>query len=103
MAWNVDGMTVTGRVWRFAGGWAAFSDAVADVYLAVAGGPGTDPGGLAFSKLRDGGIYNFDLDQPLHPRTIAASSAARAGGKRPPLQRSNWDSDQLRLIRSQGH
>ena len=96
--WQVNGMTVTGRAWRFAGGWAAFTDDVPDVYLAAAGGPGTEPGGLAFTTLRDGSAYNFDLDQPLHPRTIVASSAARAEGERPPLQRQDWDSDQLRLI-----
>jgi hypothetical protein len=102
VAWQVDGRPVTGRVWRFAGGWAAFSDAVPGVYLAVAGGRGTDPGGLAFTRVLDGAAYNFELDQPLHPRMLVTSSAARADGERPPLRRQEWDDDQLRLIHGQG-
>ena len=33
---RVDDAAVTARAWRFAGGWAVVSDAVDDVYLAVA-------------------------------------------------------------------
>jgi hypothetical protein len=99
VAWQMKDGTVPGRAWRFAGGWAAFSDAMSDVYLAAAGGPATDPGGLAFAPLRNGNAYNFDLAQPLHPRTLAASNAARAGGERPPLQRQDRDHAQLELIR----
>jgi hypothetical protein len=102
VAWQVNNIMVTARVWWFAGGWAAFSDTVPGVYLGVAGGEGSDPGGLAFAALPDGSAYHFDLDQPLHPKTIAASSSARTGGERPPLQRQDWHDDQLRLIRGQG-
>jgi hypothetical protein len=99
-AWQVNGIPVMARVWRFAGGWAAVSDAVPGVYLAAAGGEGSSPAGLAFVPLPDGSAYHFDLDQPLHPQTIVGS--ARAGGERPPLQRQDWHDDQLRLIRGHG-
>ena len=78
-------------------GWAAYSDSADDVYLAAAGS-GIGPGGLALTALRDGRAYNFDLDQPLHPGIIAASSAARAGGERLPPLRPDWHADQLRLM-----
>jgi hypothetical protein len=97
--WQVDGAAVTARGWRFAGGWAAVSDAVPDVYLAAAG-LGTGPDGLSLAVLRDGGGYHFTLDQPLHPDVMAASRAARAGGDRPLPDRPGWHADQLRLIRS---
>jgi hypothetical protein len=94
--WRVDGWPVAARGWRFAGGWAAFSDSVDGVYLAAAGSAGTDPDGLAFGLLHDGLAYGFDLDQPLHPSVIAASSAA--GGERIPPPPRHWHADQVRLL-----
>jgi hypothetical protein len=44
-------------------------------------------------------MVNVDLDQPLHPRAIAASSAARAGGEGLPPSRPDWHADQLGLMR----
>jgi hypothetical protein len=95
VTWWVDGAAVTARVWRFAGGWAAVSDAIGDVYLGAAGTGSAD---LSLTRLRDGGGYGFGLDQPLHPGVLAASSAARAGGERAPEPRLDWHPDQLRLI-----
>lgn len=95
--WRVDGLDAGARMWRFAGGWAAVSDSVSGVYLAVAGW-GTGPEGLALTRLKDGRAYNFNLGQPLHPATLAASSAARDGGERLPPQRPDWHKDQLRLM-----
>jgi hypothetical protein len=95
--WRVDGAAVTARAWRFAGGWAAVSEAV-DVYLAVAG-LGTDPDGLSLGLIADGGAYHFRLDQPLHPDVMAASRAARPGGGEFPWpQPGQWHDDQLRLL-----
>ena len=98
VSWRVDGSEVGARTWRFAGGWAAVSDSVDGVYLAAAGS-GIGPDGLALAALRDGRAYNVDVDQPLHPRAIAASSAARAGGEGLPPSRPDWHADQLRLTR----
>jgi len=95
VTWHVDGAAVTARVWRFAGGWAAISDAIGDVYLGAAGTGSAD---LSLTRLRDGGGYGFGLDQPLHPGVLTASSAARDGGERAPEQRLDWHPDQLRLI-----
>jgi hypothetical protein len=101
VSWRVDGSEAGARAWRFAGGWAAFSDSVDGVYLAAAGSADTDgPDGLAFAALQDGHGYNFDLDQPLHPRVIAASSAARDGGERALSLRQDWHADQVRLLRA---
>jgi hypothetical protein len=100
VSWRLDGSEIPARARRFAGGWAAYSDSADGVYLAAAG-VGTGPDGLALTALRDGHAYNFDLDQPLHPRTISASSAARIGGERLPPYRSDWHADQLRLIPGQ--
>jgi hypothetical protein len=99
VSWRVDGSEVGARAWRFAGGWAAFSDSVDGVYLAAAGSPGTDPDGVALAALQDGHAYNFDLDLPLHPGVIAASSAARDGGERALPLRPDWHADQVRLLR----
>jgi hypothetical protein len=70
VGWRVDGTAVSARVWRFAGGWAAVSDAVPGAYLAAVG-LGADPDGLSLAVLRDGGACHFDLSQPLHPRMLS--------------------------------
>jgi hypothetical protein len=98
VTWRVDGSAAMARAWRFAGGWAAFSDSVDGVYLAAAGSAGTDPDGLEFAVLTGGRAYNFDLDQPLGPAVIAASSAA-AGGERALPLRLDWHADQLEVLR----
>jgi hypothetical protein len=95
--WRVDGLDAGARMWRFAGGWAAVSDSMGGVYLAAAAW-GTGPDGLALTRLANGRAYGFDLAQPLDPRAVAASSAARAGGERLPPQRPDWHADQLRLV-----
>jgi hypothetical protein len=95
---RVDGAPVTARAWRFAGGWAAISDGVDDVYLAVTC-LGAHPGGLALGRLADGGAYHFRLDGPLHPDVMAASRAARTGGDGLAPRRQGWHDDQLRVLR----
>jgi hypothetical protein len=76
--WQVDGAAVTARVCRFAGGWAAITDAVDDVYLTVVG-VGTGPEGLSLTQLQDGSAYHFDLAGPLNPGAMSASRRAAAG------------------------
>jgi len=97
VSWEVDGVVVPARVWRFADGWAAFSDAVDGVYLAAASSGG-DPGGLALARLADGRAYTFSLDEPLHPGVIQESSAAITGDKLIRPERQDWHPDQARLI-----
>jgi hypothetical protein len=98
--WRVDAATVAARVWQFAGGWAAISDAVDEVYL-TAVGAGTRPEGLSLARLRDGGAYHFDLAQPLAPRLLSASRRA-AGvqfeGSR--WESQGWHADHVRLMRA---
>jgi hypothetical protein len=105
VGWRVDGVPVQVHVWRFAGGWTAFTDAVAGVYLSVVGvGPGTGPEDLSFAALRDGSAYHFDLHGPLSLETAEASAEA-AGvplGSPPSCQRHDWHPDQLQLIRELG-
>jgi hypothetical protein len=109
-AWPTAGWLVGGRpakapVWRFAGGWTAFTDAAAGVYLVVVGiGPGTDPDGLSFAPLRDGGTYHFNLWEPLsiEVANAAAETAGAPNGSAPPWQRQDWHPDQLQLIRELG-
>jgi hypothetical protein len=101
VAWRVDDLPVAARAWSFAGGWAAYSDAVDGVYLAAAGSS-ADPDGLALVTLHDGRGYNFDLGQPLDSDVIAASSAARAGGERIRPHREEWHTDQLGLLSGAG-
>lgn len=98
--WLVDGAVVAARVWRFAGGWVAVSDAVEGVYLAAVGA-GTDPDGLSLAVLQDGSAYHFDLQQPLHVPVISASRE-RAGGDALELHlRQDLHADQLRLLPDQ--
>jgi hypothetical protein len=97
ISWRVDGTAVPARVWRFADGWAAVSDAVESVYLAAAG-TGTEPGALSLAVLTDGDARHFDLDQPLHPDTLPAGLARDGGYERRYLRRMEFHADQLRLM-----
>jgi hypothetical protein len=103
--WRVGGVPAKAPVWRFAGGWTAFTDAVAGVYLVVVGvGPGTDPDGLSFAPLRDGSSYHFNVREPLSFDVVraAAEAAGVPEGSDPPWQPQNWHPDQLQLIRELG-
>ena len=99
VTWQVDGLPVPARAWEFAGGWAAFSDGLDEVYLA-ASGCGARPDGLALTRLRDARAYHFDLAQPLDTRAVTASSAAAwaddADGQ-PAWRPADWHPGQLRL------
>jgi hypothetical protein len=100
--WRVGGGLVPVPVWRFAGGWTAFTDAAVGVYLSVAAvGPGPGPEDLGLVALRDGRAYHFDLDESLSI-AIAEAAAEAAGvplGPDPSWQRQDWHPDQLQLIR----
>ena len=103
VGWRVDGAGVTARVSWFAGGWAAVSDAVAEVYLSAVG-IGVGPDGLSLTRLQDGAGYHFDLKQPLRPGVLSASArAADVQFEAPPWQRQDWHADQLRLMRESEH
>jgi hypothetical protein len=97
--WSVDGAAVAAHVWRFAGGWAAVSDAAPGAYLAAVG-VGAEPDDLSLARLPDAGAYHFDLAEPLHPRVRPAS--ARAAGVElegePSWRCRDWHADQLRLL-----
>lgn len=101
-SWRVDGEPVQVPVWRFAGGWTAFTDVAAGVYLSVAGvGPDTGPEDLGLAALRDGRAYHFDLGAPLS-LAMAEAAAEAAGvplGADPSWQHQEWHPDQLQLIR----
>jgi hypothetical protein len=105
VGWQVDGLPVQVRVWRFAGGWTAFTDAAAGVYLCVVGvGSGTCAENLSVAALRDAGAYHFDLHGPVS-LTLAKASAQAAGvplGSPPSWLRADWHADQLQLIRELG-
>ena len=102
VGWRMDGAAVSARVIWFARGWAAVSDAMADVYLSAVG-MGVGPDGLCLARLQDGVAYHFDLHQPLRPGALSASSqAAGAQLEVPPWQRQDWHADQLRLMRESG-
>jgi hypothetical protein len=99
--WQVDGAAVNARVWWFAGGWAAVSDAVEGVYLAAVG-VGANPEGLSLAVLENGDAYHFELGQPMHTPVLVASHAARTDGDPPPRQPQDWHPDQLRLMPQPG-
>jgi hypothetical protein len=105
VGWQVDDVPVQVRVWRFAGGWTAVTDAAAGVYLCVVGvGPGTGQEGLSLATLRDSSAYHFDLHEPLSLELVKAS-AETAGvrlGSPPTWVREDWHPDQLQLIRELG-
>lgn len=97
--WKVDGTAVPARAWRFAGGWAAVSDAVGSVYLAAVG-MGTEPDGLSLAVIPDGDAYHFDLNQPLHPDTLSAGLKRDGGYERRYLRRTEFHADHDQLSRS---
>lgn len=104
-SWRVDGAQVQAPVWRFAGGWAGFTDAAAGVYLVVvAVGPGKGPDNLSLAALHDSSAYHFDVQGPLSLEMIHASADA-AGvpvGTKLSWQRREWHPDQVQLIRDLG-
>lgn len=101
VGWRVDGAVVPARVSWFAGGWAAISDGVAEVYLSAVG-VGTSPAGLSLARLPDGTGYHFQLEQPLRPEVLSASRRAAEVPFEGPWQRQEWHGDQLQLMRESG-
>jgi hypothetical protein len=98
--WQLDAAAVAARVCRFAGGWAAITDAADEVYLAVVG-MGTEPEGLSLTQLQDGDAYHFDLAGPLKPGTMSASrQAAGVSFEAARWESQSWHADQLQLMRS---
>lgn len=92
--WLVNSAPAAARVWRFADGWAAVSDAVPGVCLGAVG-IGVAPDGLSLETVTDGRDYHFDLEEPLSPRVLSAATDA-AGAV--PLRSATWHADQLRLV-----
>jgi hypothetical protein len=56
--------SVIARVWQFADGWAGFSDAMDDVYLAGVGACIASEE-LSLEMLLDSSVHHFDLGRPL--------------------------------------
>lgn len=97
-SWRVDGAAVAGRRWRFAGGWAAISDAVDQMYL-TAVGVGAEPEELPLTRLLDGSAYHVDLTRPLSPAVLSASmQATGVQSEDPRWQRHDWHPDHVRLM-----
>jgi hypothetical protein len=97
--WKVDAAAAAARVCRFAGGWAAITDAADEVYLAVVG-VGAGPEGLSLTQFQDGSAYHFDLAGPLSLRVMSASrKAAGVPFEAPEWESQSWHADQLRLMR----
>jgi len=101
VGWRVEGAAVPARVTWFAGGWAAISDGVAEVYLSAVG-MGVGPNGLSLARLHDGAAYHFDMEQPLRPGVLSASRGAAHVEFGGPWQRQDWHADQSRLMRESG-
>jgi hypothetical protein len=75
--------SVIARVWQFADGWAGFSDAMDDVYLAGVGAC-IAPEELSLEMLLDSNVHHFDLGRPLlYQQALSVSKAARTAGDRP--------------------
>lgn len=76
VTWTVDGRAVEASVVDWAGAWAGFTCAVPDVDLAVVAS-GTEPEGLALTRLDDTSDYHFDRTQPLlFPDTVQRAQHA---------------------------
>ncbi len=95
--WSIEGAEVRARVWRFAGGWAAFSTALDDVYL-VAVGAGMEPQNLSFEPITDDSAYGIDLSAPLDLGELGRQKSVRPEAWLPPPRRDGFHPDQLAFV-----
>lgn len=97
VSWTVGDQTVRAGVWRFAGGWTAFSDDIPDAYL-VAAGWGAEPDGLAFDVIEDGTPYGIDLAAPLTSDTLRRAWDAAGPDVHSRLNHAGHHPDHLALL-----
>lgn len=99
VTWEVDGRQVTARVWRFAGGWAGFTDALDESYVVVVG-LGVEPEGLRLVRVTNAAAYGADLAAPLSLTQLGRQKSTRPEAWLPPPQRDAFHPDQLALMPS---
>ena len=79
VTWKVDGAFVTARIYRWAGPWAGFTTALAEVDVVVVAA-GVEPAELKLTKLDDTRDYHFDVHDSLaYPDVLDASVYAALG------------------------
>ncbi|PXY32647.1 hypothetical protein [Prauserella muralis] len=94
VGWDVDGTRVGARVWRFAGAWAGFTDALEETYV-VAVGIGVEPEGLRLDRVTGTAAYGIDFGAPLSLVELGRYKSTRPDTWLPPPQRDAFHPDQL--------
>jgi hypothetical protein len=97
--WSVGDTRVSASVWRFAGGWTAFTDELADEYIAAVGF-GVQPEGLGFAPVGDGARYGFDLAAPLRPSDLAVAGDRTGPPETILVNADGWHADQVAVLRT---
>jgi hypothetical protein len=97
--WSVGDTTVSASVSRFAGGWTAFTDDLADEYLAAVGF-GVQPEGLGFAPVGDGARYGFDPAAPLRPSDLAVACDRTGPPETILVNADGWHADHVAVLRT---
>ncbi|WP_216213924.1 hypothetical protein [Amycolatopsis aidingensis] len=97
VTWDVEGTPVRAAVWRFAGAWAGFTDALGGTYL-VAVGIEVQPEGLRLSRFPGSKEHGIDLDAPLDLVELGRQRHERPDTWLPPPRRDSFHPDQLAVL-----
>jgi hypothetical protein len=99
VTWSVDEHPIPASVWRFAGGWTAFTDGLPDSYL-IAAGFGTGPDGLRFTTITDSARYGFDSTAPLRLADLTRARDRNGPDVHARVNTDHFHADQLTLMSS---
>lgn len=97
--WQVDGKPVPARMWRFAGAWAGFTEALSETYVVVIG-LGVEPDDLRLMRITKPDSYGANFAAALNLVELGRQKSSRPEAWLPPPRRGEFHADQLALMPS---